>query len=145
MSTSRKTDVTKRKFMQYSVTGLAALAIGPSLLSMSRPLNVLSLAEIGNLQAPNHLGIRLPQGFSARIVASAGLRLEKDRWWRRTSYHWHIYPDGGATFPTNDGGWIYVSNSETFSFLGGGASAIRFSANGVVEDAYRILGGTNTN
>lgn len=145
MRTSRKTEVTKRKLMQYSATGLAALAIGPSLLSMSRPLNALSLAEIGELQAPNHLGICLPQGFSARIVASAGLRLEKDRWWRRTSYRWHIYPDGGATFPTIDGGWIYVSNSETLSFLGGGASAIHFSANGVVEDAYRILGGTNTN
>lgn len=138
-------NISRRKFTTLSGGGLTALAIGPSLLSMSQPVNAASLAELGDLQAPNDFGMRLPQGFSARIVAKAGQKLTKDRWWRRTSYRWHSFPDGGATFPTDDGGWIYVSNSETVSILGGGVSAVRFSANGTVKDAYRILGGTNIN
>ncbi|MEE2732546.1 MAG: alkaline phosphatase PhoX [Pseudomonadota bacterium] len=138
-------DPKRRQFIRRSSTGMAALAIGTSLVSMSRPLQAQSLAQLGELQSANSLGLRLPAGFSARIVASAGQRLTKDRWWRRTQYRWHTYPDGGATFATPDGGWVYVSNSETISLLGGGTSAVRFDANGVVVDAYRILGGTNVN
>ena len=138
-------DPNRRQFIRRSSTGVAALAIGTSLVNMSRPLQAQSLVQLGGLQAPDSLGICLPSGFSARIVASAGARLVKDRWWRRTNYRWHSYPDGGATFPTDDGGWIYVSNSETISLLGGGASAVRFDHAGEVIDAYRILGGTNAN
>ena len=138
-------DPKRRQFIRGSSTGMAALAIGSSLISMSRPLQAQSLTQLGDLQPANSLGIRLPQGFSARIIAGAGQRLAKDRWWRRTSYRWHTYPDGGATFAAADGGWIYVSNSETISLLGGGVSAVRFDANGIVVDAYRILGGTNAN
>ena len=47
-----------------------------------------------------------------------------------------------ATFPADDGGWVLVSNSETFQ---GGASAARFGADGEVRDAYRILDGTTQN
>ena len=43
---------------------------------------------------------------------------------------------------TDDGGWIYVSNSETPPQVGGGASALRFSSNGDIVDAYRILSDT---
>lgn len=60
-----------------------------------------------------------------------------------TRYLWHRFPDGGATFPAADGGWVYVSNSEV-PFVGG-ASAIRFARDGTILDAYRILGGTNRN
>lgn len=145
MSRFTNKTVSRRQFTKMGAGGLSALAIGPSLLAMSQPVNAASLTEIGDLLPPNDLGIRLPSGFSARIVAAAGQTLQKNRWWRRTKYRWHSFPDGGATFPTDDGGWIYVSNSETISLLGGGASAIRFSSNGTVKDAYRILGLTNVN
>src|SRR5690606_14743171 len=76
------------------------------------------------------------------------------------------FPDGGACVPTEDGGWIYVSNSEhpppvdvpgatgLLSAIAGlvpalpatgGASAIRFDAEGNVVDAYSILAGTLSN
>ena len=29
-----------------------------------------------------------------------------------TAHVWHAFPDGGACVPTDDGGWIYVSNTE---------------------------------
>ena len=44
-------------------------------------------------------------------------------------YKWHKSADGGAVFKTEDGGWIYVSNSERKK---GGVGAIRFDSNAVV-------------
>ena len=96
------------------------------------------IADAWSLLPPDSNGVKLPAGFSSRIVAISGRRIA-------TGYRWHIYPDGGATFPTDDDGWVYVSNCEISSFLGGGASAIRFDSNGVIVDAYRILSGTNRN
>ncbi len=81
-------------------------------------------------------GIQLPAGFTSRVIARSGQRVSG------TSYSWHWAPDGGACF-ANGSGWIYVSNSEIPLF--GGASAIRFDANGTIGAAYRILSNTNLN
>lgn len=90
------------------------------------------------LQAPDANGLRLPLGFSSRVVATSGLLVPG------TSHTWHLNPDGGASFATCDGGWIYVSNSETPSGAGG-VGALRFDAAGSVTAAYSILTGTNRN
>jgi secreted PhoX family phosphatase len=136
--------LTRRSLVVRGSAGIAALALGPTLLSMSRPLLAKTLAQLGPLQVPDSNGIRLPPGFSSRMIAAAGAVVRKSDN-ANTGYLWHSYPDGGATFDAGDGGWIYVSNSETTSVLGGGASAIRFSADGKVLDAYRILSGSNNN
>jgi hypothetical protein len=68
-----------------------------------------------------------------------------------TTYPWHVFTDGQATFPTlgpgggPDGGWILVANSEVPSASGGGASSISFDQSGKITGARRILGGTNLN
>lgn len=95
------------------------------------------LAALGPLGDPDALGLRLPPGFTARIVARAGEPVEG------TEQPWHLAPDGGACFLANDGGYVYVSNSEVP--VTGGASALRFSAEGELLEAYRILEGTNAN
>jgi secreted PhoX family phosphatase len=84
----------------------------------------------------NELGLRLPEGFRSRLIARGGRPVAGGR------YRWHEASDGMASFPADDGGWILVSNSETFE---GGASALRFDPNGEVRDAYRILDGTTQN
>ena len=84
----------------------------------------------------NEHGLRLPEGFRSRLVARGGQPVEG------TGYRWHTASDGMAAFPADDGGWILVSNSETFD---GGASALRFNAGGELRDAYRILDGTTQN
>jgi uncharacterized protein len=103
--------------------------------------------------SPNALGLVLPEGFSSRLIAKAGAPVPG------TSYDMHIFPDGSATYPLSDGGWILVSNSESPVPVdvdplppvgggpqnGGGAGAIRFGPDGEIRDAYRILSGTNTN
>jgi hypothetical protein len=91
----------------------------------------------GPIGAPDALGLRLPAGFSARIIASHEQPVGD------TDFRWHIFPDGGATFATDDGGWIYVSNSEMPRF--GGVGAIRFAGDGSIVDAYSILSGTSLN
>jgi len=90
----------------------------------------------GPFAAPDANGIRLPDGFEARLVARGDALVEG------TDHRWHLASDGAATFPTDDGGWILVSNSEQAE---GGAGAIRFGREGEVRDAYRILDGTSQN
>ena len=60
-----------------------------------------------------------------------------------SGYTWHVFPDGGACFPADEG-WIYASNSEVGDD-GGGVGALRFDGDGQVVDAYRILARTSTN
>ena len=98
-----------------------------------------SLASLGPLRDPDANGLRLPQGFSSRIVARSRVRPIASN-----GFVWHDAPDGGAVFAAADGGWIYVSNSEVANHKGG-ASALRFSAAGEVIAAYRILEGTSWN
>ncbi|HEX5615817.1 MAG TPA: alkaline phosphatase PhoX [Acidimicrobiia bacterium] len=93
----------------------------------------------GALQPPDSLGLMLPEGFTARVLARAGEVVPT------SSYEWHIFPDGGATFAVDDGGWVYASNSEMPAPGAGGAGALRFDADGEVVDAYPILTGTMTN
>ena len=104
------------------------------------PARRRGLAQIGALGAPDGNGVRLPPGFRSRIVARSGSAPVANR-----DFVWHDAPDGGATFPcAEDGGWIYVSNSEV-AHDAGGASALRFAADGTLVDAYPILRGTNIN
>lgn len=86
-------------------------------------------------------GIVLPAGFTSRVVATAGERVPGP-----TGYVWHTDPDGGAVFPTGDGGWVYVSNQEErLNPIGGGAGSLVFDSDGNVVDGRRILSGTYTN
>ena len=53
------------------------------------PLRSL-ISDIGPLGEANADGLRLPAGFSARIVARSGQPVLPD------GYVWHFWPDGGA-------------------------------------------------
>ncbi|WP_437313863.1 alkaline phosphatase PhoX [Sorangium sp. So ce385] len=86
---------------------------------------------------PDDSGLRLPAGFTSRILAMTGLPVVG------TSHTWHVAPDGGACFPLDDGGWVYTSNSEVP--LIGGAAMVRFDAAGRVTGAKTILSGTTSN
>lgn len=139
--------VNRRELLGRSLSGLGLLGIGggglSSLVTASPLLDYRSLSKIGPLQAPDANGIRLPKGFSSRLIAVTGdpVRLAGDKY---SSYRWHGAPDGGACYPTPDGGWIYVSNSEEDNGAGG-VGALRFDRNGELIDAYSILSGTYRN
>lgn len=135
----------------------AALALGPGFWerALATPAAPVQPGEspYGPLQAADANGLDLPAGFTSRIVAASLLAVDG------TTHLWHAFPDGGACIPTDDGGWIYVSNSENpppadapiitgalLSAVGlGGVGAIRFAADGTVVDAYPILTGSLSN
>lgn len=107
----------------------------------------------GPLVGPDDNGLMLPEGFTSRVV---------QRWYEPTEIgtltFGTLFPDGAATFPTDDGGWILVSNSENPPPAGlpdllgavglpslGGVNAIRFAEDGAITDAYPILSGSRSN
>ena len=118
----------RRRFLQYSFMGLSAF-VGNSLLLPSTANSYPTLDSIGDLQSPDKNGVRLPEGFTSRIVARSGHNY--------FGYPWHGAPDGGATFPADDGGWFYVSNSEIVKGKGG-VGSLRFDKDGKRVDAYKI-------
>jgi uncharacterized protein len=134
--------LTRRDLIQRGVVTGAWLGLAPAFWRTARAASgpaTPGAGPYGPLQPPDANGIMLPAGFSSRIVARAGLPVEG------TDYVWHRFPDGSATYPLPGGGWVLVCNSEIDASAGGGASAIRFRADGTVEAAYRVLEGTSTN
>jgi hypothetical protein len=98
------------------------------------------LAGIGPLGSPDIEGIAVPEGFSVRPVARHGT---PPALLSGSTYPWHIFPDSGACYPRENGGWIYVSNSEIPVI--GGVGALVFDPDGSIVDSYPILQGSSTN
>jgi uncharacterized protein len=139
--------VTRRVFLRSTTAVMGAFITSKFLAGCNNdgstpPLSTTQISllnDIGPLLPPDENGVMLPQGFTSRIIANSGLRPHQ-----QSNFIWHDAPDGGATFPTNDGGWIYVSNSEIGNNLGG-VGAIRFDSSGNIIDAYSILSNSNRN
>ena len=128
----------RRSFLRSTALAVGVAALGPSFwqrayADTARP----GVGPYGVLGAADANGVMLPQGFTSRVLATTGSLVPG------TTYPWHPAPDGGAVFPQSDAGWVYTSNSEIP--VGGGAGALRFTADGEVSDGYRILTGTNQN
>lgn len=137
MSTS---GVDRRSFLRSSALIAAGAVLGPAFWRSA----YAGTAKAGDgpygamSPEPDPNGLHLPAGFSSRIIAQSGLPVAD------TGYVWPVFPDGAATFEARDGGWWYAVNSEVF-LHGGGASSIKFAADGTIESAYRILSGTSGN
>jgi uncharacterized protein len=134
----------RREFIGKGVGGAVALGLGPAFWTgcfdssdSSRPAAARENVGYGPLRPPDEHGVRLPEGFSSRVIARGEQRVAG------TDHRWHRASDGAATFPTDDGGFVLVSNSE--EPLDGGAGAIRFDSRGEIADAYSILEGTSNN
>ncbi|MGW6773835.1 alkaline phosphatase PhoX [Streptomyces sp. NPDC055037] len=128
----------RRSFLRGAVIGTSAAAFGGTLwrgAAYAAPAQP-GAGPYGALGTAGANNIRLPAGFTSRVIARSGQQVTG------TSYSWHSAPDGGACYADGTG-WIYVSNSEIDP--SGGASAVRFSSTGAITAAYRILSGTRQN
>ena len=143
---------TRREFLRRGAAGFAAFVGAAAVPACGGPADgepvsaggggtgpVSNITNLGPLQPPDVNGIRLPFGFTSRIVARSGVAPVPGG-----SYLWHPAPDGGAVFDGPSGGWIYVSNGESPGGAGG-AGALRFDSGGNVVAAYPILAGTSRN
>ncbi|MDE0802314.1 MAG: DUF839 domain-containing protein [Acidimicrobiales bacterium] len=145
----------RRKFLLLSLASGGTLTIGhgflaPAFAAPAEPGD----SPYGPLGAADDLGLRLPDGFTSRTIKQFGLPIAGLVGLDKVGLP---FPDGAATFATDDGGWILVSNSENPppaditdpTPIGldqlGGAQAIRFSSDGTITDAYSILSGTRSN
>jgi uncharacterized protein len=142
--------LTRRRFIVRNIQYFSAMVAMPHLVACSDSsgseaalsggcaVKTSNLTKLGPLLAPDENSVRLPAGFTSRVVARAAESAVPG-----AAFVWHGSPDGGACFADGDG-WIYVSNCELVSALGG-ASALRFNAAGNIIDAYPILTGTSGN
>ncbi|MFD5098893.1 alkaline phosphatase PhoX [Streptomyces albidochromogenes] len=128
----------RRSFLRGAVIGTSAAAFGGTLwrgAAHAAPAQP-GAGPYGALGAADANGLRLPSGFTSRVIARSGQKVGS------TAYTWHNAPDGGACYADGTG-WIYVSNSEINP--SGGAGAVRFSSTGAITGAYRILSSTRQN
>ena len=148
----------RRRLLQQGLIASGVLAVGPGFWGTAtqasprsaRPLSMSSkVSNIPNLSGTLHevtvvndpqTRMLVPRGFSVRQVARTGERPVAG-----SDYLWHGDPDGGATFPMDDGGWVYVSNAEIGAWRQGGVGALRFDADGELVDSYSICTGTTNN
>lgn len=148
----------RRRFLRQSLVAAGVLAVGPALWGVrtqasprsAKPLSMRGkVSNIPNLSGTLHevavendasTRMLVPRGFSVRQVARTGERPVAG-----SDYIWHAEPDGGAAFPMDDGGWVYVSNAEVGTWQQGGVGALRFDASGWLIDSYAICVGTTNN
>ena len=127
----------RRTFLRSVALGAGALRLGPDFWRAAYSAPAQPGTVYGPLNPVDANGLRLPAGFSSRVIARSGEPVGT------TGYAWHGAPDGGAVFATPDGGWIYVSNSEIPAV--GGVGAVRFAADGTIVGAHRVITGTSSN
>ena len=134
-------NLTRRELLKNSFASLVTYSAAPMLVGCHSDAPAMSnLANIGPLQSvPDDNGFLLPVGFSSRVVAQTDEQPVAS-----SSYVWHELPDGGATFATDSGGWIYACNSEGLPGVGG-VGALEFNAAGDLVDAFSLLSGTTRN
>ncbi|WP_376693028.1 alkaline phosphatase PhoX [Wenzhouxiangella sp. EGI_FJ10409] len=148
----------RRRLLRQALVASGVLAVGPGLWGMTTqgsprsamPLSMgKKVSNIPNLSGTLHevavendasTRMLVPRGFSVRQVARTG-----ERPVAVSDYLWHADPDGGACFPMDDGGWVYVSNAEVGAWRQGGVGALRFNAEGELVDSYSICRGTTNN
>ena len=132
--------ITRRAFLRSSALAFTSVSFSAGSVTRDGQQPDVKLKRyLGPLSQPDTNGVMLPTGFTSRVVARSGLKPHVE-----SPYRWHNAPDGGATFETDSGGWIYVSNSEMPRGYGG-AGAIEFDAQANVVKAYPILERTNLN
>jgi len=121
-------NIKRRRFIQRMSSGLAMLGLG-----------FLPVSCGGSSKTTkNSTRILVPEGTTPRIIAQSGFRVLPDN-----PDYWISAPDGAGTVALDDGGWIYVCNSELNAK--GGVSAIRFDNKGDIIDSYPILENSRRN
>jgi hypothetical protein len=136
----------RRRFLAHGAVALGGGVLAPTMAASRATAQTATPGEspYGSLDGiePDENGIVLPEGFTSRIIGTAGEPVAG------TDHLWHAYPDGAATFPDGEGGWYYTCNSEVFSFMAansGGVSAVHFGSDGEILGAYPILSGSQSN
>ena len=99
-------DTSKRQFLKQGMCGFSVYGVGA--VWANALLGGRRRSKSSVLRPADENGVRLPAGYSSRIIAHSGHAVISGR-----DFSWHAAPDGGACFAANNGGWIYVCNAGT--------------------------------
>ena len=102
--------------------------------------------QLGRLVTKQY-GIRVSQGLQIRLIARTGdlvSMTSPDAPSPTSKLPFHIEPDGAHIFALDDGGWIYVSNSEAPRGAGG-VYSMEFDGNGRIRGYTQLLSNTTRN
>lgn len=92
-------------------------------------------------------GLRLSTGLTVKVLAAAGDPVKftsPERASKESTIPFHAEPDGAAVFELDDGGWVYMSNSEIPS-KDGGVYGLEFDAQGRPRSFSQRLNSTSRN
>jgi hypothetical protein len=92
-------------------------------------------------------GLKLSKGLTVKIIARSGQKVaftSPSMAQDESTIPFHAEPDGAAAFALDDGGWVYVSNSEIAS-RGGGVFALEFDPQGRPRNYAARLQNTSRN
>lgn len=133
--------LSRRHFLRLSVAGsVGAASFGRGFWrALYAAPAIVGVGPYGSIadREPDQNGVILPESFTSKIIGRAGEEVPGSQ------VAWHPHPDGGCTFPSRGGGWVYVSNSEIDP--DGSVTCLRFDAAGEVVGAERLLEGTRLN
>ena len=114
---------------------------GQTLSPTESPFMLFSYGE--SLYTDNDLGIQISVGLTVKLVARAGRRVTFANGGQSSSVY-HMYMDGAGITTLDDGGYVYVSNSEDDWELGG-VHGLYFSKDGDITNYKTLLYGTTWN
>jgi Malectin domain/Bacterial protein of unknown function (DUF839) len=111
--------------------------------------------EPGNLVTDESIGLRLSVGLAVKVIAKSGQNVMYLNG-SSSIEAFHRKPDAAGVFldtdPANEGGYIYVSNSEVYKegkekivMNQGGVGALTFDKDGNVIEYRRLLGKSTAN
>lgn len=103
----------------------------------------------GKLYFDHDLEIFLSEGLTARLIAKSGsvVPYGAHKQPQSSEIPFHESPDAAGCFPSSDGGWYYMSNSEVGDRqdADGGVGKITFDPSGDVIDYKMVLAETRMN
>ena len=89
------------------------------------------------------LGIEMSTGLTVKLIARTGRKVQYANG-DESNIEWHTRSDGAGIIQLDDGGYVYMSNSEEDDG-DGGVYGLYFNSNGEIVDYRALLTGTTDN
>ena len=89
------------------------------------------------------LGIEMSTGLNVKLIARTGRKVQYANG-DESDIEWHTRSDGAGIIELEDGGYVYMSNSEEDDG-NGGVYGLYFNSNGEIVDYRALLTGTTDN
>ena len=83
-------------------------------------------------------------GLKVKLIAKTGEKVQYVNGTNST-LEWHTRSDAAGIIPLDDGGYVYMSNSEEYAEDGGGVYGLYFNSEGEITEYKALLTGTTDN